>query len=67
MRALLDMLLAMSNAHIAVQPDPKRVRASDIPRIVGDPHRAQADLGWTATIVLEDTLRNVLEACREKL
>lgn len=64
MRALLDMLLAMSDAHITVDVDPKRIRSSDIPRMVGDPRRAQADLGWSAAIPLKDTLRDILEACR---
>jgi GDP-4-dehydro-6-deoxy-D-mannose reductase len=67
MRALLDMLLAMSRVSVAVEPDPARMRASEIPRMVGDPRRAEAELGWRATIGVETTLRDLLEHERARI
>ncbi|ADP71676.1 NAD-dependent epimerase/dehydratase [Rhodomicrobium vannielii ATCC 17100] len=66
MRAALDMLLSMSEVRIETQLDPARMRPSDIPRMVGDPARARAELGWQAMTPLDETLRAVLEAFRDK-
>lgn len=67
MRALLDMLLAMSPARIEVERDPARARPADIARMVGDPTRAAAELGWRAAIPLERTLAAALDAQRARL
>lgn len=64
MRAALDLLLSMSSARIEVRQDDARLRPADIARLVGDPSRAQAELGWWAKIAFEDTLRTVLERFR---
>ena len=66
MQALLEMLLAMTSAQIEVTQDPARMRASDIPRMIGDPARADAELGWRATIPIERTLRDVFESWRAR-
>lgn len=60
MRALLDMLLAMARVAVRIEQDSARMRASDIPRIVGHPRRAEEELGWRAAIALETTLADVL-------
>lgn len=67
MRTLLDMLLAMSRVRVEVRQDPARMRASPLPRIVGDPSRANAELGWRATTRLEKTLTDVLEDKRARV
>lgn len=66
MRAVLDMLLAMSSARVEVVNDPARMRPSDIPRMIGDPRRAEAELGWRAAIPFERTLASVLDAQRRR-
>lgn len=67
MRAMLDMLLAMSRAQVEIVHDPARTRPSDIPRMIGDPARAAAELGWRAAIPLERTLAAVLDAQRARV
>jgi GDP-4-dehydro-6-deoxy-D-mannose reductase len=58
---LLSDLIAMSGMAIAVEPDPARMRPSDIPRAVGNAARARSLLGWAPRIPWQQTLRDVLE------
>jgi GDP-4-dehydro-6-deoxy-D-mannose reductase len=44
------------------EPDPNLLRANDLPYLVGDPGRIKKDTGWAATIPLERTFRDVLDA-----
>ena len=64
---LLDALLALSTATIRVEPDPARMRPSDLPIAIGDPSRAAALLGWEPRIPLERTLADVLDAWRQRV
>ena len=66
LRGVLDMLLAMSAARVEIVNDPARMRPSDIPRMAGDPRRAEAELGWRAAIPLQCTIESVLAAFRSK-
>jgi GDP-4-dehydro-6-deoxy-D-mannose reductase len=63
---VLDMLLASSTVPIAVQPDPERMRPSDIPVIVCDAHRFQAQTGWQPRIAFEQTLQDILNDWRKQ-
>lgn len=63
---ILDCLVAMSRASIAVEPDPARRRPSDLPIIVGDAARARTLLQWNPTYPFEDTLATVLDDCRTR-
>ena len=63
---VLAALLALSPVAISVAQDPARLRASDIPRAVGDAGRAKALLGWSAAIPLVDTLQWVLDDQRRR-
>lgn len=65
-RDLLDMLLARARVPIQITVDPARYRPSDLPIVVGDPHRIQQELGWTAHIPLERTLEDLLAFWRRK-
>ncbi|GAU82916.1 NAD-dependent epimerase/dehydratase family protein [Bosea sp. BIWAKO-01] len=65
-RSVLELLLSMSSARIAVQQDPSRMRPSDLPRMVGDPMRAETELGWRASTPLESTLARTLDHWRER-
>jgi len=65
-RDLLDMLLARARVPIQIRVDPARYRPSDLPIVVGDPHRIQQELGWTADIPLERTLDDLLAFWRRK-
>ena len=66
-REILDTLLGLSTARIDVQVDPARLRASDVPAIVGEPARLVATTGWEAEIPIADTLRGLLDDWRERI
>jgi GDP-4-dehydro-6-deoxy-D-mannose reductase len=57
---LLEMLLAQARTAITVVSDPNRLRPSDQPVILGNPSRIRTEVGWHATIPIEDTLRDLL-------
>jgi GDP-4-dehydro-6-deoxy-D-mannose reductase len=64
-QSIVDTLLSLSRATIAVEQDPERMRPSDVPVQVGDPSRAERMLGWRADIPIERTLRDLLEGWRD--
>jgi GDP-4-dehydro-6-deoxy-D-mannose reductase len=64
-QAILDTLLSLSPARVAVEEDPARMRPSDVPVQVGDPSKAERALGWKAEIPLERTLADLLQYWRD--
>lgn len=64
---LLDILLSMSQVEIQVEPDPARMRPSDVPRVVCDASRLREATGWEPTIPFEQSLRDVLAYWREQV
>ena len=64
---MLQTLLARSRVAITVEQDPARMRASDLPLIVGDATRARELLGWSPEYSVEDTLGTVLDDCRSRV
>lgn len=67
MRSVLEILLSRSSVDIVIEQDPDRMRPSDLPRIVGDPSRAEAEIGWRTSTPLETTLLRTLNYWRERL
>ena len=65
--ALLDDLIGMAGMPIAIEPDPARMRASDIPRAAGDASRARTLLDWTPRIAWAQTLADVFEDWQHRL
>ena len=65
-RDLLDALLALAGAPIAIEVDPARLRPSDNPVIVGDPTRIAKETGWTPAIPIEQTLADLLDYWRRE-
>ena len=63
-QAMLDTLLAMSQSAIDVQPDPARMRPSDVPEVICDATRLRQCTGWQATISFEESLRDILDYWR---
>lgn len=61
---LLERLLALSSVHIEVSIDAARLRPSDIPELVCDYGKAEAEVGWRPTIPLEQTLQDLLDYWR---
>ena len=66
-RDLLDELLHLSGVPVTVKTDAARLRPSDIPIVQGDATRLRVELGWTPAIQVEQTLRDTLEAWRERV
>lgn len=66
-QSLLDGLLAHSTAEISVEIDPARLRPSKIPILEGDYTRLHAATGWEPQISFEQTLRDLLDDCRQRV
>ena len=66
-REVLDILLDMSDAAIDVEPDPARMRPTEVPIFVCNPARIRATTGWEPTYSLEQTLADVLAEWRERV
>jgi len=66
-RELLDMLLELSRVEIAVEPDPERMRPSDVPVIACDASRFHARTGWTPAIPLRQSLTDILDDWRKRV
>ncbi|HVS03503.1 MAG TPA: GDP-mannose 4,6-dehydratase [Thermoanaerobaculia bacterium] len=66
-RELLDRLLDLSTAAVRVEPDPARMRPSDVERLIGDSSKFRADTGWAPSIPFEQTLRDLLDYWRGRL
>lgn len=63
-QTIVDTLLSLTKASIAVEQDPARMRPSDVPVQIGDPSKAKRALGWEADTPLETTLSDLLEGWR---
>ena len=64
---MLDVLLAHSRVRVKVEVDPRRLRPSDVPVLVGDPSKLRKDTGWVPQIPLEETLFDLLEDWRRRV
>jgi GDP-4-dehydro-6-deoxy-D-mannose reductase len=64
---LLQTLIEVSGLRVEVRVDASRLRPSDVPELVGDPGRLQAELGWEPRIPLERSLRDLLDYWRERV
>ena len=64
---MLDILLRRTTVKIAVQPDPKRLRPSDVEVLEGDGTKFHRQTGWRTQIPLDQTLADLLEYWRERL
>lgn len=66
-RALLEMLLSRARVPIGVVVDPERYRPNDTPLVLGDPSRIHAELGWTASVPMEQTADDLLQYWRDRV
>lgn len=62
---ILNVLLNKSEAKITIEPDPARMRPSDVPDVVCDADRLRRQTGWQPTIPFEQSLADVLDYWRE--
>ena len=64
---VLDMLLSFSKVKIKIKQDPKRMRPSDVPILLGDNSRFVKQTGWKPTIPFEKTMEDLLNYWRERV
>jgi GDP-4-dehydro-6-deoxy-D-mannose reductase len=64
---ILDHLLAHSKVPIAVESDPSRMRPANVPLLWGDAGKLRATTGWQPEIPFEQSLRDVLNDCRQRI
>jgi GDP-4-dehydro-6-deoxy-D-mannose reductase len=62
---VVDLLVGMARAPVAVEQDPERLRPVDLPVQCGDASRLREATGWQPEIPLERTLSDMLEAARQ--
>lgn len=63
-REVLDIILANAKCKIRVKVDPKRLRPSDVPILLGDATKFRTLTGWQPQIPLEKTLTDLLDFWR---
>jgi GDP-4-dehydro-6-deoxy-D-mannose reductase len=66
-RRVLDVLLTDSRVEVEVEVDPNRLRAADIPYLVGDHTRFSSATGWQPEIPLVKTLGDLLNWWRDQI
>jgi GDP-4-dehydro-6-deoxy-D-mannose reductase len=64
---MLQTLLALSRVAVTIEHDATRMRASDLPRVIGDATRARELLGWSPEYRIHDMLGAVLDNCRSRV
>ncbi|MFN8451567.1 MAG: GDP-mannose 4,6-dehydratase [Anaerolineae bacterium] len=66
-REVLDMMLSLSDVEISVESDTMRLRPGGTSKVWGDATHLREVTGWQPTIPLEQTVRDVLEDCRQRV
>jgi GDP-4-dehydro-6-deoxy-D-mannose reductase len=61
MREVLRRLVNIAGVPVEIREDPALVRASDVPRSVGDPSKLKRTTGWAPRVSLADSLREVYD------
>jgi GDP-4-dehydro-6-deoxy-D-mannose reductase len=62
LRRLFEQLAELMGIRAEPVPDPSLVRTADIPYLVGDSAKLRKATGWSPTISLEQTLREMVDA-----
>jgi GDP-4-dehydro-6-deoxy-D-mannose reductase len=66
-QSLLDTLLDFTDVRVEVKVDPDRLRPSKVPILQGDPTKLQRVSQWQPRLTFEQTLRDVLDDCRQRV
>lgn len=66
-KEVLNYLLSLSRVKVTVKQDPKRMRPSDVPILIGDNSKFTKKTGWKPTISMEKTLTDLLDYWREEV
>jgi GDP-4-dehydro-6-deoxy-D-mannose reductase len=62
LRQLFQQLAGLMGIRAEPIPDPSLVRTADIPHLVGDSTKLRKATGWSPTVSLEQTLREMVDA-----
>jgi GDP-4-dehydro-6-deoxy-D-mannose reductase len=54
-------MLRASTAHVRVAIDPTRLRPTDVPVVQGRARRIHEEMGWSPTIPVEQSVRDMLD------
>ncbi|MCG2677860.1 GDP-mannose 4,6-dehydratase [bacterium] len=65
-KEVLDILLGLAKEKIEIKKDPKRMRPSDVPTLVGDSAKFRKATGWKPEIPFEKTMKDLLNYWRER-
>lgn len=65
-KEVLDILLNLTKEKIEIKKDPKRMRPSDVPVLIGDCKKFREATGWKPEIPFEKTLKDLLNYWRER-
>jgi GDP-4-dehydro-6-deoxy-D-mannose reductase len=63
---LLEKMLNLCEKNIKVKQDPKRLRTSNVPLLLGSSTKFTKKTGWKPEILFEDTFRQILDYWRKK-
>ena len=63
-RTLVEALVARARVPIRIEQDPSRLRANDIPVLIGNPHRLQEATGWQPQISFDQMVDYLLDYWR---
>ncbi|MEW5719682.1 MAG: GDP-mannose 4,6-dehydratase, partial [Chloroflexota bacterium] len=66
-QSVVEMLLRQSRVAIRVEQDATRLRPSDTPTLICNAAKFRAQTGWTPTIPLEQSLRDILDYWRSQV
>ena len=66
-REMLNLLLSKTSKKISIQPDPARVRPSDVMILLGSCAKFRNQTGWKPEIPLDRTLEDLLNYWRDKV
>jgi len=64
---IIGKFQAISGKAVEIEIDPARVRSNEVAEIVGDSSKIRNETGWSPTIPLEKTARDLLDYWREKV
>lgn len=64
---LLSTLLSFSRVDLQIEPDPARMRPSDVPISICDASRLRSVTGWQPQISFEQSLHDILDDWRQRI
>lgn len=64
---VLKLMLSMSTVKVEIKEDPKRMRPSDVPVLIGDNSKFVAKTGWKPEIPFTKTAEDLLNYWRERV